>query len=226
MKILSAINGSKKNKKAHRFPSKTILWLIILVAIMTVGIGAVSAWNMHEVQQANYLQSHNVSIRIDEDFPDNTVTAGDTKIKKVAFSNPSSVPVFLRIAYVETWENGSLWLEDDGNHVIKNWTSAWSSDWWDGGDGWYYYTKVLPAGGSTEDILSSVTFPVGLTSEYLSGQYSLAFMAEAVQLSDEADVNTSATEMVFKKTGTVSVVSTSNGAVTAGTVSWSGQEGR
>lgn len=211
-----------KTRKAHRFNFRTLLWLVALLIIMAAGIGVVSAWNMHEAQQANNLQSHNVSIRIDETFPDGTVTAGATKIKRVAFNNLSSAPVFLRVTYVETWENGSLWLEDDGSHAIKKWTSAWSNDWWDGEDGWYYYTKVLPAGGSTEDIISSVAFPADLAGEYAGGQYSLAFIVEAVQLSDEAEVNTSATESVFGKTAAVLVTSTSNGAVTAGTVSWSG----
>ena len=210
---------SKRPKRNKR--RRLIIGLTALLLVSAIGIGAVYAWNMHEASQENILQSHDTIVRINETFPDKTITPGGTKTKQASFSNTGSSPVFVRVAYSEMWTNGTAWLEDDGTHATKNWTAAWASDWWDGGDGFYYYKKVLAAGGSTGNILNSVTFPAALEAEYANGQYDLNFLVEAVQLSDEAAVNTDATQKVFGKTATVTITNTSNGAVTAGTVSWS-----
>jgi len=218
---LFRLTGRKTKQKKRGFLRRIVLGLSVAGMVAAIG-GFAYAASLHSVQQTNILQSRDVSVKIDENFPDPTITPGETKTKAVAFTNTSSAPVFLRVSYAETWTNGGQWLPDDGSHAVKNWTPAWNADWVDGGDGWYYYKKVLAAGASTGDILSSVTFPPGLASPYADGQYSLSFTAEAVQLSDETLVNTQATQTVFGKTATVTITSTGNGAVTAGTVSWGG----
>lgn len=109
-------------------------------------------------------------------------------------------------------------LSSDETGVTKNWTSSWTNDWVDGGDGWYYYKKVLPAGTSTDRILDSVTFP---DSSPTSSSYSLVFQVESVQVSDEAAVNADATKKLFNKTAVVSNAVIKNGAVVSGDVSWS-----
>jgi hypothetical protein len=174
---------------------------------------------MQVVSQHSYPQSHQFGLRIDEVFPDNTISPGSTLTKEISFTNIGSAPLFLRISYVETWENGEEWLEDDGANCTKNWTSAFASEW-DFKDGWYYYKKVLPAGVNTGNILESISFPSELPKEYLEGAYSLDFMVEALQLSNEADVNTQATQEIFGKTATVAIILEKNGAVMEGTVAW------
>lgn len=214
-------NEIEPKKTKH---SKRPVWLLLLISavLMYAGIGWVYAWNMHQTSQENMLQSRKTSVEIVEVCPDKTIEMDASRTKEVSFINTGTSAVFLRIAYSETWTNGGVWLQDDGTLVTKNWTSSWTGgvDWIDGGDGWYYYTKVLPAGGSTADILSSITFTSILDYEYEEGTYTLDFIAEVVQLSNEASVNTATTQTVFGRAATVSNTTIVNGAVTSGTIAW------
>ena len=203
-------------------------WAAVLVALVMMSLmfaGVVYAWNMHEIAKLNALRSHTTRIAIDENFAEQPeVTAGETVLKEVRFKNEGSSPVFLRVAYIESFEkvlDGGEWLADDfqNTNVTKNWTDAWESDWIRI-DSWYYYTKVLPAGGATDLIMDSVSFSSTLDPKYAEANYELAFIVEAVQLSDEAKVNTDATQTVFGKTATVTKALTNNGAVISGTVTW------
>lgn len=204
----------------RKWSKQLLIGFIAVLILLLVGVGIAYALSMHEVEQENILASHTTAVGIEETFPDGTVTPGATKTKQVAFKNEGTAPVFVRVAYAEEWTNGTAWLSDDGTHVTKNWTPAWASDW-TLIDGWYYYKKVLPQGATTDKILESVTFPAGLEDDYKNGQYDLSFLVEVVQLSDEASVNTSSTQSVWDRTATVTITTTSAGAVTAGTVAWS-----
>ena len=70
-------------------------------------------------------------------------------------------------------------------------------------DGWYYYTKILPAGETTEPVLKSVDFSklTGTIDEnltdYQNAGYELYFQTEAVQASDELKVSMDAAEELF-----------------------------
>jgi hypothetical protein len=190
---------------------KSAVWLILTVLLCFAVISVAYAMNMHGVSQQNHLQSRNTGIEIVKDFAGSTVL--------LDFVNTGSSPVFLRITYLETWENGGAWLQDDGMYCIKNWTDNFFDDWILI-DGWYYYKKVLPAGGNTGNILNSIEFPGSLVPEYSESSYTLDFLAEAVQLSSETAVNAQATLAVFNRTAAVTVKSTQNGMVTSGYIDW------
>ena len=209
----------KKTLKTKR----GLVWLILAAVLSFAGIGVAYALNTHEISKENDLKSRGVSVEVVEVCPDKTITLDEEKTKEVAFKNVGSSPVFLRMAWSETWEHEGAWLQDDGSRCEKNWTADFENDWILI-DGWYYYKKVLPAGATTENVLESVKFPIDLDEEYSTGAYSLDFLAEVVQLSDEAAVNTLATQTVFGKKATVAIISTESGAVTAGTVAWSDVE--
>jgi hypothetical protein len=195
---------------------KLLAGLIALAVMGTVGFGAVWSWNSHQTSQENNFQSRTVSVKVNEDFPDPTVTSGSTQIKVVSIENTGTDAAFVRVGYSEGWTTETAQLEGTGG-VQKNWTSSWLNDWTDGGDGWYYYKKILPAGESVQ-ILSSVTFPAVIPG---NADYNLNFMVETAQVSDQAEVNTAATQKLFGKAGTISGATIADGAVIAGAVSWS-----
>lgn len=207
------------NVKPRKRPRAALILLILFLA-SAAGIGASYAWNMHVVNRDNIMESRNVKVDIEEEFPDKKIAPNTTKTKKVNFKNTGSAAVFLRVAYNEVWQNGNDWLQDDGSHAVKDWTSTWTGQFTDGKDGWYYYNKVLAAGKSTGEILSAVTFPGGLDKQYVDGSYSLDFIVETVQVSDEEPVNDSATQTVFGRKATVEYMTTKDGAVTGGDVKW------
>ena len=77
------------------------------------------------------------------------------------------------------------------NVVTKNWTTAFTNDFIDGGDGWYYYKKTLAAEASVQ-VLDSIALNESLIStspyynDYKSYTYELDFNFEAIQASSSA----------------------------------------
>ena len=213
-----------KKKKMQR---KLWGFVGLIVAVVVVGgTGTVYAYIKQQTELENYPQSHHTSVEIEENFEDGVVRADTTTVKQVQFRNTGSSPVLLRVAYAEYWQRGGEtlpeWYPDPGNIAVKNWTLAWANEW-DYKDGWYYYKKVLPAGAATARILESITmsdFPI-MRQPYVVARYELSFLAEAVQLSDEVTVNNLASDTVFGRRATVTIDTTSNGAVTSGSVAWS-----
>lgn len=119
--------------------------------------------------------------------------------KEVSFLNDGaeSAPVLLRIAYSETWTNsdGTIVSNLSGNNnvVAKTWTTAFVNDFADGGDGWYYYKKVLNSEASVQ-VLSAIALS---DSTYAKYNYDLAFRFESVQ-ADATAANT-----LWGKTATI-----------------------
>ena len=117
------------------------------------------------------------------------------------FKNTGTAPVFLRVSYAEFWKDADGKVISglvDGNEVVnKNWTEAWQNDWFDGGDGWYYYKKVLPANEMTAKVLTSLKFDSNYAEIYQTADYTLKFVSEAVQYSDDDSVNHRAVQANF-----------------------------
>lgn len=210
-----------KNKKLKMKVSSFIL-VVLLVSI----VSGVYAWTLHNVDIENTLTSRTVEVSIEEDFPSHEIDTVSSVTKEVSFENTGTASVFLRFTYAEYWETGIELLEGhtSAEYVTKNWAEDYSEDgsnmssalWYDGGDGWYYYKLVLPAGDSI-DILESVAFTTSIPDD---ADYSLIFQVETVQISDEDSVNTAATELLFGVTGIVTEATIKNGAVISGNVTW------
>lgn len=192
---------------------RNIILSCVLALVALGSVGAVWAWNTHHVELDNVLTSHTVKVEIDEYFPDKTVEVG-TKTKQVTFKNTGDGAVFIRYTYAEYWETIDELLDGYTNTVTKNWTNE--NMWTDGGDGWYYYNYVLAAGDSV-DVLDSVYFKDTIPED---ADYTLMFQAEAVQASDENELNASVTKLLFGIEGQISDATIINGAVTEGDVTW------
>lgn len=196
--------------------------LILALVVGLVSFGMVYALWQHEISHTNNLVADSMDASIEETFTQGTAPSGEVS-KKVSFKNGSSCASFLRIAYSETWTSGSgddaviLSNKVKGSDVATknfNWT-----DWTYGGDGWYYYKKVLEPGATSSQLLDKVTFPSSYTgdlADYADADYQLYFRMELLQASDSPrtlnsdDVNAESTQAVWGKTATVS----------GGAVSW------
>ena len=204
------------NKKTGKKLIRTITILLLFSVFL---IGGVYSWMRQSAEVTNEMNSHTTRVSIEEPETEFEVKSNFTQDKHVAFRNEGDSAVFLRVAYTETWEKGDeneekLMLPDQtgGQDVaVKNWTSQglYEEDYWfDGGDGWFYYKRVLQPGQSTEQILESVTFPefTGAYKEYEDADYHLFFQVEAVQASvskgtlNAAEVNADATWSTFGMT--------------------------
>ena len=205
-----------KNKKVR------LLIPFLLLAVLGL-VGTSFAWTKQEVSVENKLKAHTTEISIEEDFEPKTGK------KEVVFKNNGSSSVFLRMTWTEYWETADgkiLSNQIDGKEVAtKKWTEAYRQQWQaaDPSDGWFYYTRILPAGESTYMILTKVEFPEeykGDLADYKDAEYHLYFQVEAVQASDSAgtlnsaQVNADATWTTWHMTATVG---------DDGTVTWSAQ---
>ena len=181
--------------------------LIFLLALIAIGVvGTTFAYYYTEVSFPNQFRTMTYNVTIEEEFNDTWGT------KKVSFVNKeeTNTPVVLRINYNELWrkEVSGVKLSLDNNVngenvVTKNWTSTFTSDFIDGGDGWYYYKKTLNAEESVQ-VLNSISLKEDLIStspyynDYKSYTYELDFNFEAIQASS------SAISEIWGKTATIS----------------------
>lgn len=188
---------------------------VTLMAVLALGIGGTGAAVRHRMALKNEVRTPTVEVTTTENIGDVDRNSGK-KQKEVMFKNTGSADVFLRIAYAETWvyteslsggKTEQIILPNrsepgnDDSIVLKEWHN-WNDNWYDGGDGWYYYKKVLEAGKNTEEILRSVTFNDTDNypdSRYADAEYQLHFQVEAVQASDELQVSKDAVKELFDK---------------------------
>lgn len=204
---------------------KLMVFILGCMALLLIG-SSLAIWS-GKLQQVNELKADTMSAKIEETFVQGAKPTG-TVTKQVSFKNDSSCSAFLRVSYAETWETteGSeqklLNNQVNGIDVAKkNWLNGFGENsdlWQDGGDGWYYYKRVLQPDAQTETILESVTFPdyTGEYKAYQDADYQLYFRMELLQASDSqstlnsSEVNKNASQSVFGKTA----------VVTGDTVSW------
>lgn len=189
--------------KFKKIKKKPLIFLLALIAIGVVG--TTFAYYYTEVSFPNQFRTMTYNVTIEEEFNDTWGT------KKVSFVNKekTNTPVVLRINYNELWRkevNGvklSLDNNVNGENVVtKNWTSTFTSDFIDGGDGWYYYKKTLNAEESVQ-VLNSISLKEDLIrtspyyNDYKSYTYELDFNFEAIQASS------SAISEIWSKTATI-----------------------
>lgn len=85
----------------------------------------------------------------------------DTEIEETVENNVKSVITVRNVkgdnhipAYVRVGVSGN-WVNAEGK-IVKPWNSTIAyneTDWFEGSDGYYYYKKILPVGGLTENLL-------------------------------------------------------------------------
>ena len=181
---------------------RPLMVLMVVVTVCLTAVGGIYAWSKLSASVTNNIKTPTVDTEVVEKFDkDSTVDWFDQVEKEVQFKNTGTAPVFLRVSYAELWKDADGKVISglvDGNEVVnKNWTEAWQNDWFDGGDGWYYYKKVLPANEMTAKVLTSLKFDSNYAEIYQTADYTLKFVSEAVQYSDDDSVNHRAVQANF-----------------------------
>ena len=162
----------------------TIFALIAIFAAVGATTLLVFAASRNTSVIENQVTVANNGVRILEDS-----VAGFGK-HEISFKNEGSgsSKVLLRIAYSETWSKTDGTIVSNvgasGNAVTKSWTDAFTQDFVDGNDGWYYYTKTLNPEAEVK-VLNSITLNDDSYSVY---NYDLSFRFESVQ-ADAAAAN-------------------------------------
>lgn len=200
----------KSRKKANAVKLSGIALLTVAVA----GIGGTGAVIQHRLAVKNTLKTPTVEVSIDDIVGK---IEGSKKQKVVSFENQGTADVFIRVAYAEQWEKENELLSSqnsDGHDVAKKFKDTQlknsmenmfpEDEWTLGNDGWYYYRYVLEAANDsdtdqTKPLLTAVDFSnvSSQESEYNGADYELHFQVEAVQASDNYELNVEAVDTVF-----------------------------
>lgn len=138
MKIFSS-NGSHAGRTAK---SSALIIALALILVLAVG-GTVAYIFTHTGPVINTFTPTEAKITVDEKTSDNQKTS------ITVVNNSTGVPVYIRVALVANL------IDED-----KNVTGAASvptftlgENWFEGSDGYYYYTEPVPVGGSTGNLL-------------------------------------------------------------------------
>ena len=182
--------GKHASKTTKKFNKKSIIMLIALALILTVGVGSTLAYLITETNSVkNVFTVPNSSIRVEESFD------GKTK-SNVCVSNSSDYPVYIRASVIVTWQ------DEDGNVYGQmpiaetDYTISYNLNntkpltdgvrknvadgvWFEGSNDIYYYTGAVEKGEKTDRLIVKCE-PIG--DSPADGYYlHVEILAQAVQ---------------------------------------------
>ncbi len=196
-----------KNKNKNKKP--LIFGLLLLTLAV---IGGTFAYYYSEVVIPNRFKAMTYDVKLVEEFEGYF----GTKVVSIVNQEETNTPVVIRMSYNEYWDNSLNNKYNNTDVVTKNWTTDFLNDFrYDGGSGWYYYTKVLNPESSVT-VLNSTALNTNLVnaspdrSSYLSSDYHLDFNYEAIQAKEEAILDIWGDDLL-------------NVSINGGNVSWSFQ---
>ena len=158
MKFISS-NGSHAGRTAK---SSALIIALALILVLAVG-GTVAYIFTHTGPVINTFTPADAKITVDEQTSDNQKTS------ITVVNNSTGVPVYIRVALV-----ANLIDKDEnvtGAASVPTFTLG--DNWKEGSDGYYYYTKAVPVGGSTGNLLQ--------TPMTLSENMQVVVLADAIQ---------------------------------------------
>ena len=158
MKIFSS-NGSRAGRTAK---SSALIIALALILVLAVG-GTVAYIFTHTGPVINTFTPADAKITVDEQTSDNQKTS------ITVVNNSTGVPVYIRVALVANM------IDKDKNvtGAADVPTFTLGDDWKEGSDGYYYYTKAVPVGESTGNLLKS--------QMTLSENMQVVVLADAIQ---------------------------------------------
>lgn len=165
---------------------KKILALVLVICLaMAIGVGATLAYFTADDTAKNEFTVGNVKIDLtepkwdengSEDAPE--VYPGEALAKDPTVKNIGANPCFLRIQV-----EGLDCLDNAGMITYRTdyVDGALGTDWVLHTDGYFYYTKVLAAGETTDALFDQIVIPTGLENGDGSFIYEIDVTAYAVQ---------------------------------------------
>ena len=140
MKIFSS-NGSHAGRTA-----KSSALIIALALILVLAVGGTVAYIFTQTDPViNTFTPTEAKITVDEE------TSNNQKTSITVVNNSTGVPVYIRVALIANM------IDKDENVTgaasVPTFTPG--DNWIEGSDGYYYYTKAVPVGGSTGNLLKS-----------------------------------------------------------------------
>ena len=147
--------------------NRSLIGIIVLLLVLGV-VGFTLAYFTSQNTYSNVFRTKPYSTEFTENFtsPDNWVP-GTTTPKTVTAKNTGEVEVAVRVSYTEGWTsaNGATLDGMQGEYKASIINLANTSDW-TYSNGYYYYTKTLKTGESTNSFIESVTFNENIEADF------------------------------------------------------------
>ena len=138
MKFISS-NGSHAGRTA-----KSSALIIALALILVLAVGGTVAYIFTQTDPViNTFTPTEAKITVDEK------TNSNQKTSITVVNNSTGVPVYIRVALVANMIDGAGNVT--GAADVPTFTLG--ENWFEGSDGYYYYTEPVPVGGSTGNLL-------------------------------------------------------------------------
>lgn len=123
-------------RKKSNMSKRAIVLLLSLVLVVSTVIGTTMAYLVSSPDPVvNTFTPAHVDSKVDENIIKN-------EKKNVSIQNNSNVTAYIRAAVVVTWRNGNNVMPAASDSYTISWTKT---NWIDGSDGFYYYTKPVTA---------------------------------------------------------------------------------
>lgn len=174
---------------------KKILALAAAVISLTLVAGGTLAYFTAEETAHNVITSGGVNIEVVEktegedgvlvDFPKEGISGvvpGADVSKIVSVKNIGESEAWIRVqveAAVKAADGSELPLELESGVTVMTYTA--NDSWILGEDGFYYYSKPVAAGETTEILFDTVTFAAQMGNEYQNCTANIVIYAQAVQ---------------------------------------------
>ena len=165
---------------------KKILALVLVICLaMAIGVGATLAYFTAEDTAKNEFTVGNVKIDLtepkwdengSEDAPE--VYPGEALAKDPTVKNIGANPCFLRIKVTGLDCLGNAGMITYRTDYVDG---ALGTDWVLHTDGYFYYTKVLAAGETTDALFDQIVIPTGLKNGDGETEFNIDVTAYAVQ---------------------------------------------
>lgn len=176
---------------------RKILLASVVAILLALTVGGTFAFFTSEDKAHNVITTGNVKIDLlewadperTEEFKNvENIMPGTTVTKIAEVKNVGKGEAWIRVAvnkYVQT-EDGTVADTD----LIK--LDINTTEWIDGGDGYYYYTLPVKPGEVTTPIFTTVTFEAAMGNEYQNSAAHVKVDAQAVQTANNGTTVTEA----------------------------------
>lgn len=165
---------------------KKVLVLAVSVCLVAIlAIGGTLAYFTDKDSATNTFTVGNVDITLtepnwegsgSEDAPE--VYPGEPLAKDPTVTNVGANPCFVRIKVTGLDCLGNAGMITYRTDYVAN---KLGDNWVDGGDGYFYYNKVLEAGKTTDALFDQIVIPTGLENGDAETAFNVVVTAEAVQ---------------------------------------------
>lgn len=140
-----------------------ILALVALISLTSITI----AYFLAKDEVKNSFTVGDLTVDVEEPgWEDPTVWQGEELAKIANVKNTNTMPEIIRVAVEPRWEDGSgKFVSGDISLIEFKFVNITTNptvpnSWFDGKDGYYYYTSVVPSEVSTSNIIESIKFNV------------------------------------------------------------------